>query len=242
MRPDIKLGEKNKTLVKYLQELLNYHGYNCAIDNDFGLVTEKCVKDFQIGKSITATGTVDSATWDALELPLKNADKDPFTDGNIHTIRELIVAYAKQHLDQKPMEIGGDNRGFWVRLYTGGYEGSEWYWCAGFVNYILKKAYGKAMAKNPFTYTLSCDELAEQSKKLDRYYDNTCVVNAGDIFLQANPKNKNDYYHTGLVIKANAYWIETIEGNTNTDGSRNGNGVYKRMRKITPLIGFISLA
>lgn len=36
--------------------------------------------------------------------------------------------------------------------------------------------------------------------------------------------------HVGIVSKVDGSFIETIEGNTNADGSREGNGVWKKRR------------
>lgn len=38
--------------------------------------------------------------------------------------------------------------------------------------------------------------------------------------------------HCGLVTKVTGSWIYSVEGNTNKQGSREGNGVYRRMRHI----------
>ena len=46
--------------------------------------------------------------------------------------------------------------------------------------------------------------------------------------------------HTGIVESVSGGFINTIEGNTNESGSRNGIGVFKRQRKINSINkGFI---
>jgi hypothetical protein len=57
------------------------------------------------------------------------------------------------------------------------------------------------------------------------------IVKPGDIFLLQ--KTPNDWFHTGLITAVHESVFETIEGNTNEDGSHNGIGVYKRSRNFT---------
>jgi len=47
---------------------------------------------------------------------------------------------ARAHLKAHPVEVGGDNRGPWVRAYMSGNDGSDWLWCAGFVTAIVAQA------------------------------------------------------------------------------------------------------
>ncbi len=61
----------------------------------------------------------------------------------------------------------------------------------------------------------------------------------GDIFIIDLGKG---FGHTGLVVNVNGEKIDTIEGNTNIDGSANGNGVYLRSRNISKIKGFIRIA
>ena len=38
------------------------------------------------------------------------------------SLNELVIAFAEQHMNEHPREIGGQNRGPWVRLYMKGKE------------------------------------------------------------------------------------------------------------------------
>ena len=86
----------------------------------------------------------------------------------------------------------------------------------------------------PLTY--SCDTLAltAQSKKLfiknNDIRNNPSLAKPGDIFLVQ--KSPTDWIHTGLITAVHNDIFETIEGNTNNDGSSNGNGVYARTRNF----------
>ncbi len=51
----------------------------------------------------------------------------------------------------------------------------------------------------------------------------------GDIFLIWYPKLERPA-HIGFIDSWGEKYITTVEGNTNDDGSREGNGVYKKRR------------
>jgi len=141
-----KKGAPKSLGVRRVQEWLCLHGFAVAIDNDFGDATEKAVKAFQRKHHLPATGIVDQKTHHALTQPMRNALKP--IDPHGKTLRQLIVAYARQHIGQRPREIGGQNKGPWVRLYMDGHDGDPWLWCAGFATYPVKQAaetLGKAM-------------------------------------------------------------------------------------------------
>lgn len=84
----------------------------------------------------------------------------------------------------------------------------------------------------PLTY--SCDTVGVtgiQKKIVTRFQTartNPALIKPGDIFLIQ--KTTNDWFHTGIVTAVNGDIIETIEGNTNIDGSHNGNAVMNRIR------------
>jgi hypothetical protein len=119
-----------------------------------------------------------------------------------------------------------------------GNEGTGWFWCMGFVQAIVDQA-ASVQGKDfrslmPLTY--SCDTLGtmgSNKKLLTRYTEirkDPSVVKPGDIFLVQ--KTSNDWFHTGLVIDVHDSVFETIEGNTNEDGSHNGIGVFRRTRNF----------
>jgi hypothetical protein len=44
--------------------------------------------------------------------------------------------------------------------------------------------------------------------------------------------------HVGLVISSRHDWVESIEGNTNVNGSREGDGVYRKLRHKRFIYGY----
>ena len=227
---DLKKKAKGKT-VRLVQEWLSLHGIHLAADGDFGPATEYGIKQFQKKKKLKEDGIVDQGTFEQLILPMTTALK-PIAPGR-RTPGQLVIAYAKQHLKQHPVEIGGQNKGPWVRLYMKGNEGPEWPWCAGFVSFILTQAYGGLNVSLPIETSFSCDILAANAKEKERFLAESQIqekaqIKAGSIFL--NRRVTNDWVHTGIVLKAEEEFFHTIEGNTNDEGSREGYEVCQRIR------------
>ena len=220
--------------VRRIQEWLCLHGLHVAIDGQFGPATEAAVAQFQKAASLPESGIVNETTFEALTNPMRRAVAHVDADGL--PLGEVIVACAQRHLSQHPREIGGDNRGPWVRLYMDGNEGPDWYWCAGFACFILRTACAAAGVPAPPT-TYSCDTLARNAQRAHRFVGELDIQRdlgakkypaAGSFFL--NRAADDDWTHVGIVIGASGERFDTIEGNTNDDGSRNGYEVCRRAR------------
>ena len=95
-------------------------------------------------------------------------------------------------------------------------------WCAIFVTWCFEKAFGK-----------------ENARKLLKHYPYTYCPTMSNLFtLNANPKAGDivifyyggQFAHTGIVIKVNGDYFETIEGNTNNGSTivPNGGSVCKK--------------
>ncbi len=221
----LRKGDKQGQ-VKLVQEWLCLNGHHVAVDGDFGPASESAVKDFQKkGGSNAPTGVVDNATFERLVAPMK-AVLVPIPGGG-RSLGDMVVAYAQQHLAQHPLEIGGQNKGPWVRLYMDGNEGTPWAWCAGFACFCLKQACETLGQPLPIATSFSCDSLASSAKGKSRFGDKS-KARPGSFFLVRN--TPTDWIHTGIVVSAAAETCRTIEGNTNDDGSREGYEVCARTR------------
>jgi len=136
-------------------------------------------------------------------------------------VAELFVGWVR--------ETTGKNDGPWVEAIqrtTGNKKGDPW--CASFVNWVLDIAYRDM---NPLPATASCDVLLEFARK-NQLLTNT--PQPGDVFLVM--RTKNDAIHTGIVTEVKADTVKTIEGNTNREGAREGNGVWARERQRSGLL------
>jgi len=221
---------------KEVQEWLCLHGLFVKVDGINGPATQAAIRKFQTNHKIPVDGFVSIQTAAFLSIPLALAN-------NIKGISSVsfsnaVVQVAKHYLDYHPREVGGDNRGPWVRHFMQGKEGNEFPWCAGCVSTILIKA-DKVFPGNPFTYTMSCDVLAVQAKAKNRLVSGKDGLNAGSLFL-IRGKNSNDWIHTGIVTAFNKDHYCTIEGNTNDAGSREGYEMCTRTRSYTN-VDFIKL-
>jgi putative peptidoglycan binding protein/CHAP domain-containing protein len=217
--------------VKAVQEWLSLHGNHVSTDGDFGPATESAVTQFQKKKKLGATGVVDEATWKALVAPMAAALAPISPNGK--SFPRLVVAYARQHLRQHPREIGGDNRGPWVRLYMDGNEGDTWFWCAGFATFCVRQAAETLDIEVPIDRTYSCDVIATEAKREGRFIAEGSAqgrVKRGNLFLVR--RTSNDWTHVGIVVGVNGETFQTIEGNTNDEGSRNGYEVCARTRSF----------
>ena len=121
----------------------------------------------------------------------------------------------------------GNNRTKFGKWY--GSDGEAW--CAKFVSWSfaqsgtplpsVQSSKGFAAVRSGFAYAVANNQL-------------TWTPQPGDVFLIRTSGQKG---HTGLVVSVDekAGTITTIEGNTNPGGSRNGDGVYKRTRRIASI-------
>lgn len=219
---------------------LQHPASGCAttVDGDFGPATERAVRNFQEATGLSTTGTVTQKVFGELSKGMKNAFETPLTASGM---REALVEAAGLHLANHPQELqiqGEWNSGPWVRAYMDGKDGSPWFWCMGFVQTLLDQA-ASHLNKNfkslmPLTY--SCDvagSTALQKGLLTRYTklrEEPKMIQTGDVFLIQ--KHKMDWVHTGIVLERIGDVIETVEGNTNEAGSRNGIAVMRRMRNF----------
>ena len=218
--------------VRRVQEWLNLNGYGLGIDGDFGSVTEDGVKRFQKAKHLKQTGKANQRTFSALTAPLRAVLAKPVRKPR--NLGTAILTYAKAHLAQHPIEVGGPNRGPWVRLYTGGHEGEQWAWCAGFVSFVLRQASELMGIAMPIAGSVSCDQLAAQAKAAGIFLNEHRAPNElrpGSLFLVR--KSPTDWTHTGIVAEIHPEFFRTIEGNTNDDGVREGYEVCTLTRSYT---------
>lgn len=206
--------------VKRVQEWLTFHGFATGIDEDFGPATERAVRAFQLAHRghVGQDGGVGMVTWGLLTAPLQRAMAPLDPAGK--TLNEMVVEYAKQHLVEKPVEIGGPNDGPWVRSYMLGNGGKIWQWCAGFSTFILAMACAAKGVPLPFKPSFGVPELARAAKAKGRFLADGPPV-PGDVFVI--PTATGSWSHTGVVLAYDGGpKFTSAEGNTNVEGSADG--------------------
>lgn len=113
--------------ISEIQEWVTYHGFPTRVDGILGPATRKCVEMFQAANGLPTSGAVDPDTERLLVKPLVDAselNKQDNDDGTYERVRNTVVEIARLQLHYKAREIGGENRGPWVRLYMGGAAGT----------------------------------------------------------------------------------------------------------------------
>jgi peptidoglycan hydrolase-like protein with peptidoglycan-binding domain len=221
-----------------VQEWLTFHNFRTAVDGDFGDATERSVKAFQTARGLSSSGKVNKATWEQLVAPIVRAFSEP-SAGAGGTFADTVMRIAKQHLREHPIEINGQNKGPWVRAYMNGNEGSAWPWCAGFVTFVMEQAAKVHAISTPIDGSFSCDLLASQAKSeglfvsessLDSTPGNFSDAHLGSCCIFLVRRTSNDWTHTGFAFDYEGSTFDTIEGNTNDEGSREGYEVCRRTR------------
>ncbi len=84
----------------------------------------------------------------------------------------------------------------------------------------------------PIPGSVSCDTVVAQARQVGRFRSEADAqrlgLPSGSIFLVR--RTSTDWTHDGLVVNAGATTFDTIEGNTNDEGSREGFEVCARTR------------
>ena len=113
-----------------------------------------------------------------------------------------------------------------------GREGADWAWCAGFVTFVMAQATESMNVAMPIEGSFSCDSLAAQARTAGLFVAEReameKAVAPGSVFLVR--RTATDWTHTGIVAQAADGTFDTIEGNTNDDGHREGFEVCSRSR------------
>jgi hypothetical protein len=229
---DVGIGARGAR-ARLVQEWLCLNGHSVAVDGQFGPASAAATRLFQQKAKLPVTGTVDRRTFERLVAPMVGA-LAPIDPPSGATLGDMVVAYAEQHLAAAPREVGGQNRGPWVRLYMDGKQGAEWPWCAGFASFVMREAAESLDAPLPLEPSFSCDLLAADAKANGCFCAGSARVvpparvRAGALFL--NRRTAGDWVHVGIVTSAEAEVFHTIEGNTNDAGDREGYEVCRRVR------------
>jgi hypothetical protein len=146
----------------------------------------------------------------------------PSNTGN--TNRAKVVSTYNSQIGVR--EKTGHNDGVRVEAYlkyVGLTKGQPW--CASFVCRCM----GQSGVKNPraggCSYLMGRGKIVYISGKVK----NGRIPQQADVFFIWFADKKR-VAHTGYVDKWSSSWVTTVEGNTNKAGSREGDGVYRKIR------------
>jgi hypothetical protein len=156
-----------------------------------------------------------------------------------HPVPAPVGGHAADVLRIAKAEIGyhegKDASGHWdnIQKYSPGVPGLEWSqgqpWCCTFCAWVALKA-GVA---NLFPRTASCADAVAWFKQQGRWSEYPAI--GAQVFYGPGGGS-----HTGIVVDYDADTITTVEGNTNDNGSAEGDGVYlkKRNRRDVNTFGY----
>jgi hypothetical protein len=204
--------------IKDIQVALTMQGFDTkGIDGIAGANTYAAVRAFQEAHGFKADGILNWATLQAILPDFVWSDKLNERASQIACLLEGV------------REEKGPNDGVMVAAFqkdTGNHAGD--YWCMSFAYWCYDEAAQSLWVKNPLIPTGgSLDQLNRckcEKISADEYTD----PQPGDIGILDHGGGKG---HTYLVKgPGGAGVVDTIEGNSNTDGSSNGNGAYARQR------------
>lgn len=138
------------------------------------------------------------------------------------TLCDKVVSTARAQVGYHE----GFSGGHWnnIEKYAGEVPGLAWAngqpWCAVFVSWVALKSGAAAL----YPRTASCDVAGAWFKKDGRWSEYPAI--GAQVFFGT----ASDFQHTGIVVGYDADNITTVEGNTNTSGSAEGDGVYLKTR------------
>lgn len=258
----IKAGEKNGEVVKALKAQLNQvlglsGAQMLSPDNpNFGPKVTAAVKLFQArsvdsqGVPLKTDGEVGSVTWEVLF----GADTVPSAASSDDDLLQTVLAIVQAEAEAQVQEVRPPmNRGPRVdeyQLRTGlklkaGDDGFAW--CACFLYWCFDEAAKRLARRNPVIKTAGCLDHWNKAGAAGiarvtgaRATQRPDLVQPGMVFIMSFGGGAG---HTGIVTAVHGGFIDTIEGNSNTSGSRDGFGVFRLTRKINSINkGFIDYA
>lgn len=232
--------------VRVLQIRLRDLGITIGIDGQFGLDTEEAVKLFQArstnaqSEPLEIDGIVGPETWEALFGPGSvpaTADDVPI-HANALARAVLDIASGEIGVREKPL---GSNRGprvdDYIRSVGLNPTDDSYPWCMCFVYFCFKTAASKVGVTNLVPKTGGVHLAWNGSRNLgdtvkvikaSEARRNPALVKPGMVFFIDTGGNRG---HVGIVSVNDNGMLETIEGNTNEGGSREGIGVFRRNRR-----------
>jgi len=142
---------------------------------------------------------------------------------SVADLRGKIVNIARSQLGVR--EATGNNDGIKVGEYLKSVGLSGKYpWCAAFVSWTYAKA-GFDAPRTAWSPALFPSERTTQDPK------------SADVYGIYSKELKR-ISHCGIIERTQHNWIIGIEGNTNTQGSREGDGVYRKYRHVRTIAKF----
>ncbi len=224
----IKKGSTGAS-VRDLQAILNELDYVVSETGVFDAATDRAVRDFQgshldkHAQPLTVDGVVGQLTWWALENPRPRVttqaityDEAPPAEHGESQLGRVALRVAIGELKAGAGEVGGNNKGPWVRKYMEPAGLPDGYpWCAAFVSWCFLQAVGGDRREMPFNYSAGARDIFNQLKRKGWSFtgESGKTPKPGDIvcWWRTSPTSSNG--HIGFVHHCKDGFLYTIEGN-----------------------------
>lgn len=243
MPANLKFGDTGADVIKLQTLLRDDWDYDVKVDGEYGPKTRRAVRQFQSnhhdehGAPLVIDGKVGPLTWWSL-LNRNSERPDPeniptSTGGSKCGKKALAIAIAE--LEAGAKEIGGNNRGKWVRKYfkeTGLPEGNPW--CAAFASWCLFSACGEDKSKMPLPYLAGARNIFRAGR--DKGW-NVTDPKPGDLIIWWRESLHSGKGHIGYVEAVKDGFVYTVEGNKTPKVAR----FHYVIGRIDQLIGFIRI-
>lgn len=146
-----------------------------------------------------------------------------------------IVKIAKSQIGVE--EVDGSNAGPVVNLYKAATTlpaKQSWPWCAAFVCWVVKQAMGDRKYSFKRPTTAGAWDFENWSRAQD---DSTNTKKPAGSDIRPGDIVVFKFSHIGFAVTApdSDGYIKTVEGNTDSAGSREGGGVFLKNRKISQI-------
>ena len=243
----LKKGDQGPE-VKEIQTLLTEKGFltNEEINGIFDNETHRAVRMFQAqnldqhGQPLTVDGKIGELTWWSMHNPKPIIQTHSVVDflqtptanmGGSQRGRAAL-AVAIDELKAGAGEIGGNNRGPFVKKYLNGVVSQGNPWCAGFLSFC----FAQHPAGIPFSYTVGARDVLRQfkNKGWTQPPNSGYSPKPGDVVGWWRESLLSGKGHIGLVHQLRDGFLYTIEGNKSPK-VQGFSYVFSRMDK---LLGF----
>lgn len=237
-------GERDAQLVTTLQAALDDQGYGPFTPGVFDSHMKSAVMLFQAqhadadGHPLAIDGKIGHLTWGALFGPTPTQPASAPSTLMVHALG--VAGTQVGQMEQPP----GSNRGPMVDEYlraagidplhseVGGRA-----WCMAFLYWVFKTAATSMSVANPLPRTAGCLDHWSRARTIpgarrilaSEASADPRLIKPGLIFILDFGGGLG---HAGIVERvAPGGRLSTVEGNSNTDGSRNGVGVFRLDRR-----------
>ena len=254
----VKSGDPDPVGVRSVQQRLNV--LRCGFTDKNGVYTPIGETGHFSIQTMRAVKLFQSRSTDSRDVPLRvDGQIGPMTWAALFGVDVAVANQAASVLVQAALNVAGTqvgvheqpaltNSGPQVNQYLKSVGlGPGFNWCAAFLYWCFNEAAKTQGAANPLIRTAGClDHWHKAGQrgiariKAKDAQNQPTLVQPGQIFIISIG---NGMGHTGLITAVRDGLVDTIEGNTNTNGSRNGIGVFRRQRSLFNInTGFVDYA